>query len=106
MSVAGILGCGPAVQPSSVPQGVEAPQTGAGRGEIQEQEAEQHRWMSLIEHRPEPLGGMSLEVRDRHFPGQEEGHWPGVEANEEEGATIGLEYAGPPAQAAERCRTP
>src|SRR4051794_39029221 len=61
--------------------------------------------MSLIENRPESLRSVTLEIGDRHFAGEEKGHRTGVEPDQEERATVGLEDAGPPDQAAERGRS-
>src|SRR3954453_15403205 len=96
-----LLGRGPAVQPSAVPDGVEAPRPAAGGGEIEEEKAEHDRGMSLIENRPESLRSMTLEVGDGHLAGEEKGYWTGVEPEQEERATVGLEDPGPPGQAAE-----
>src|SRR3954463_5191459 len=84
-----LLRRGPAVQPPSVPEGIEAPGAGAGSGEIEEEKAEHDRRMSLIENRPESLRSVTLEVGDGHLAREEKGHRTGVEAEQEEGATGG-----------------
>src|SRR3954452_13036445 len=101
-----LLRRGPAVQPPSVPEGIEAPGAGAGSGEIEEEKAEHDRRMALIENRPESLRSVTLEVGNGHLAGEEKGHWAGVEPDEEERATVCLEGPGPPGQAAIRGRSP
>src|SRR3954451_129985 len=96
-----LLRRGPAVQPPSVPEGIEAPGAGAGSGEIEEEKAEHDRRMSLIENRPESLRSVTLEVGDGHLAREEKGHRTGVEPEQEERATVGLEDPCPPGQAAE-----
>src|SRR3954469_6572572 len=96
-----LLGRGPAVQPRSVPEGIEAPRAGADSGEIEEEKAEHNRRMSLIENRPESLRSVTLEVGNGHLTREEKGHWTGVEPEQEERATVGLEGPCPPDQGAE-----
>ena len=45
-------------------RGVDAERAGAGRKQVEEHEAEEHRGHAAIEHRPEPLRAVELEVRD------------------------------------------
>jgi hypothetical protein len=64
------------------------------RREVEEDEAEQHRGLALVRHRPEPPGHVSHEVGDSHLAGQDERHGPGEEADHDEDSAHELEHSG------------
>src|SRR6266702_7121058 len=76
---------------SPLPQRVEAPRARTGGREVEPDEAEQDRGVSLVQDRPEALGRVADEVRDRHLPGEQEGHRTREQADQEERASESLQ---------------
>src|SRR5205814_668451 len=69
------------------PLGIQAPGPGPRGGEIEPDEKEEEGGVSRIEHRPEAVGRVAQEIRDRHLARENEGHRPGEQSDEEEQAT-------------------
>src|SRR3989440_9152363 len=76
--------------------GIQAPGPRSGGGEIETDEAEQDGGVSLIEHLPEAVWRVAQEIRNRHFAGENEGHRPSEQPDEEEQAAEHLEGSGEP----------
>ncbi len=75
-------------------RGIGAPGAGACECEIQENEAEQDRELSLIDERHEALRGVTHEISDSHLTGEDECHGSGEQSEDDQRAAHQLEHAG------------
>src|SRR5882672_6921795 len=78
------------------PRRIDAPGAGAGRREEQEHEAVQDSQFALVEHRDRhtAMTGVAHEVRERHFAAENERHWPGQQADEDQRPADEFQYPG------------
>src|SRR5512139_2498427 len=60
-------------------------------GEIEEHEAVDHGQLTLIQYGQEGLRCVDHEVSDRHLAGEEKGHWPCAQADQDQGAAHQLQ---------------
>lgn len=59
---------------------IQRPGAAAGGGEIQEHEAVEHRGFAAVRQWIQAVGRMCHEIREGHLAGEDEGHWPGEQA--------------------------
>src|SRR5207244_6559947 len=73
---------------------VEAPGTCAGRGQVEEDEAEEHRQLAAVLQRQRRARRVDQEVRGRHLAGADERGQMREEAEQDERAPHDLDHAG------------
>src|SRR3989441_1842803 len=84
------------------PLGVEAPRPGAGGREVEKEKTEEDGGVPLIEHWPEALRRVADEIGDRHLAGEDEGHGPAEQSDQEEQAAKRLQDSGDAGQRRDR----
>src|SRR5215208_6775898 len=85
---------------------VDAPGAGAADGEVEEDEAVEHRQLALVHERDRAAGDVGLEVRHRHLAAEQEGHRAREQADRYEQAADQLQHAGEPDLRERRHRHP
>ena len=81
-------------RPAAGDQRVEAPGTGAGEDEQQEDEAQQDRRLTHVADGKERSREMRLEVRDRHLAARDESDRPREQPDDEQDSPDRLDHAG------------
>jgi hypothetical protein len=75
-------------------QPIQAPRTPSCRGEIEEGEAPEYGEIATRRNGPESLWRVNHEIGYCHLAGEDEGDWPGKEAQQDKESANELEYAG------------
>src|SRR3989442_8366501 len=74
--------------------GVQAPRAGPGRRQVEEDEAEQHGQLALVQERQPPAGEMRQKERERHLTRADEGRLSGEQAEQDQRAEHDLDGGG------------
>src|SRR6266542_2247777 len=74
--------------------GVKTPWTGASKNKVEIEETVQHCWDAIADGREERYGEPELEVRDRHFPSQNERHGAREKTQDDQQASESLQHSG------------